>query len=324
MMNVEGKRNIAIDSVGGLLIIWMVLHHIFIHADATKLIEYRLLYRILFFFMPWFFYKAGIFFRNCSYRKLIKKDFHRLFIPFIFWTVIGFLCYALTPDNWENITFGNLFVELLQNGALKINLVLWFLSSLIVIRLINNLILTPPYLAIYALCMLVFSWILYHYKFDSTYILPEICTGGFFFAMGRLCHKIQYEKIIFYLSLIVFGTITILCFSSVTMRRNVLENGNYMLWFVSSLSGIIVINNVFNKISECWLNKLQLYKIGIKTMFVYVTHILLMYPMSFVIETIGVIDPRTKVLIYIIWLSVTLPLVQKLLYRRSLSWSIGS
>lgn len=138
------NRDIKIDSVAGLMIIWMVIHHAYLHSDATKLIEYRLLYRILFFFMPWFFYKAGLFFRNSSYKVLIAKDFRRLFVPFVVWSLVGFACYVLTPINLKELSFEGVIHELFQNGAVNINLVLWFLSSLILIRLINNLISYPP------------------------------------------------------------------------------------------------------------------------------------------------------------------------------------
>ena len=82
MLN-EKKRYTFLDEICGLFIIHMILWHCFQNADMMDNSVYRIMNRIFFFFMPWFFYKAGIFFDS---RKGIKTVFvsstKRLLVPF--------------------------------------------------------------------------------------------------------------------------------------------------------------------------------------------------------------------------------------------------
>ena len=84
------KRAVHLDAVGGLLIVWMILVHI---QSLTQSVLIRNRYMpLLFCFMAWFFFKAGMFFREKPLREELKGIWKRLLLPYIFFSVIGVLC----------------------------------------------------------------------------------------------------------------------------------------------------------------------------------------------------------------------------------------
>jgi fucose 4-O-acetylase-like acetyltransferase len=56
-------RDNSIDVIAGILLIHMVLGHVFQFAKLTDCRFYHWM-DVLFFFMPWFFFKSGMFFNK--------------------------------------------------------------------------------------------------------------------------------------------------------------------------------------------------------------------------------------------------------------------
>lgn len=52
-------RQRGLDSLAGILIIYMILYHCIQHAGMQDIIRYFTLF--FFFFIAWFYYKAGMF-----------------------------------------------------------------------------------------------------------------------------------------------------------------------------------------------------------------------------------------------------------------------
>lgn len=64
------KRDASLDSVAGLLIIYMILYHIFLGCGmAEALSSYWML--SLSFFMFWFFYKSGMFYKDKTCKEVL-------------------------------------------------------------------------------------------------------------------------------------------------------------------------------------------------------------------------------------------------------------
>lgn len=57
------RRQSHIDSVAGLLIIHMILGHCIQVTDCRDLTLYKWM-QVLSFFMPWFFFKSGMFYKE--------------------------------------------------------------------------------------------------------------------------------------------------------------------------------------------------------------------------------------------------------------------
>ena len=84
-------RNKSIDSLAGLLILQMIIYHLFLHAALRNNFLYSITYP-LYFFMPWFFYKAGFFLQPQSIKECViggcKKLLRPFFIFFIDWALL--------------------------------------------------------------------------------------------------------------------------------------------------------------------------------------------------------------------------------------------
>ena len=79
-------RNLSLDAICGFFIIIMMLWHTRIISEKMYHIEH-----FLYFFMPWFYFKAGMFakYGQGLNRDSINKSFKRLLIPCIIFAIYG-------------------------------------------------------------------------------------------------------------------------------------------------------------------------------------------------------------------------------------------
>ena len=143
------KRDNTLDCACGILIIHMILGHIFQWTQLTTTHFYQWM-NILYFFMPWFFFKAGIFYKKTPVKKVFSTSFHRLIVPFIALSLIGhaFLCISLVQEGghtWQDFLI-NPMKDILLLGSTTGNFPLWFLLSLFFTKILYSLLNTqiPP------------------------------------------------------------------------------------------------------------------------------------------------------------------------------------
>ena len=143
------KRDNTLDCACGILIIHMILGHIFQWPQLTTTHFYQWM-NILYFFMPWFFFKAGIFYKKTPVKKVFSTSFHRLIVPFIALSLIGhaFLCISLVQEGghtWQDFLI-NPMKDILLLGSTTGNFPLWFLLSLFFTKILYSLLNTqiPP------------------------------------------------------------------------------------------------------------------------------------------------------------------------------------
>ena len=112
-----------LDFGAGIMILWMVIFHILgtiwsfelngywevsdlsllpegakatiNKAGKIECLNPCILFPYLNFFMPWFFYKSGQFFKQQKISNLWQRDWQKLFKPFLFWSVVGYVMYIL-------------------------------------------------------------------------------------------------------------------------------------------------------------------------------------------------------------------------------------
>lgn len=142
VLNNNGKkssnRQQHLDVVCGILVVYMFCLHCEQWAGISSTYQAHLLQQIFFFFMPWFFFKAGMFFKSKqNLKKVFKSSFTRLVIPFISFTILGqlFLCLKLYLQTGK---FCNIIPlkGILFYGAGSRNAPLCFFLSLFMIRML--------------------------------------------------------------------------------------------------------------------------------------------------------------------------------------------
>jgi fucose 4-O-acetylase-like acetyltransferase len=127
-MNIEIKNTHYpyVDFASGIMILWMILFHAIAHVwTVYPCIKFPYLH----FFMPWFFYKSGMFFKERSISDLWHKDIRKLIRPFITWSIVGAFCFMtilLLNDNFSFHSFmTSIFHEAYFFGKIPMNTPLW-------------------------------------------------------------------------------------------------------------------------------------------------------------------------------------------------------
>lgn len=139
------SRERYVDAVAGIMIAWMIL----IHCNYFS--ETRLHFaKFLGFYMPWFFYKSGMFFTPKESTFLIKKDAKKLLRYFIVYSFIGWGVWCVCGLTDGSLVFKECINDpvrqFLHHGSIQGNGALWFLLSLFIIRQLANVLLrkSPP------------------------------------------------------------------------------------------------------------------------------------------------------------------------------------
>lgn len=79
------QRDISLDIICGVLILHMILLHILGNFNTLSNLPWNVWEcRILFFLMPWFFFKNGMFFHpTANWREMLARDARRYLRPFV-------------------------------------------------------------------------------------------------------------------------------------------------------------------------------------------------------------------------------------------------
>ena len=185
------ERNNAIDSVAGIMITYMVFTHVCQHFGYEHSAIYMALEHILYFFMPWFFFKAGMFFK-IEDNVIMKKSCKRLIRPFVLYSLIGHICYSSVCYLQGNLHLSTLipYYSLLVQGSIPGNLPLWFLLTLFLCRIIFNF-LVKKKVSVYwiALASLLLAFGLHLIDFKQPFYLANTMTGVFFMSVGYICTR---------------------------------------------------------------------------------------------------------------------------------------
>lgn len=180
-----------LDVITGLLIIHMIIGHT-LQFSGVYFEEgnfYEPVTQALAFFMPWFYFKSGLFAnRNKDLRSWVEKDFRRLIVPFIVFSAIGAVFYYIyefsAPNReWWKILFGPPY-EVIRKGSSNGNLALWFLLSLFLTRLAYRLIpdnRQPLAIVVALICGAALA----HWEIILPLTLSTVFPGFIFLMLGK-------------------------------------------------------------------------------------------------------------------------------------------
>lgn len=297
-----------VDFGAGIMILWVIISHVIhahwqmaldgwwgttdlnllldnVHAfiDETGSLKLNPITDIcpyLFFFMPWFFYKSGQFFKKRGVIELVKKDARKFLVQFLIWSTIGYvlyLCYSYISGSlsFHSVIYSTLR-KLFLEGSVEINGPLWFLLTIFGVRQVANLILPDREDRLYkvksisiVVAGISVAYVLYLANFRLT---PQWVANGAaglsFFTLGYSLQ--QYS-------------------------------GNYLLTEVMCLAGIITFNNVCRCITK-YLDKISrpFKSIGKNAMIIYVSHGLLYTFVTYTLPALGL----NNLMPYTLWLIV--------------------
>lgn len=222
--------------------------------------------------VPYFFMVSGFFFlgknyyEQQSYRQMIVKKIHTLFIPFIIWNVVGALC--LLP--FDNKIIGTDILSVIQNlfGSHWYG-PLWYVRDLMIVMMLYPVYgwlfrmksLFPIWLAV---AVLFYLWI----PIDCSVLSSECLV---FFALGGLIGKypeVLYVRISLASNIVVTVIWLAACFTGIM-------NFNEWTHKLTDMVGIVAFWQLLNHIPEIWRQKAL--SLSAFSFLIYVMHF---YPMK--------------------------------------------
>lgn len=237
------------DLAGGILILWIMAFHPMSQNWVFDPEDVRVVLPYLVFSMPWFFYKAGHFFKVMDCREGVKKDVRKLLFPFLKWTAVGYAIYLVMQLIDGTFTWHSCVVEALDvfsvYGYIPVDVPAWFLLSLMVVRIAARYLIKWKVPA--EVCTVVCIGIGFGIHLSGNnlpFYLSNIPMGLAFFMVGYKYGRFENNRGLFalcaagYIAFLVFGP------SVVGHHRNVLLSGYYLLWPLYAYCGIVVFNNL--------------------------------------------------------------------------------
>ena len=268
-------RDDYVDALSGILIIHMIVGHIFQWSSLTDSPLYSWMQRILFFFMPWFFYKSGMYFKEKNILTCFKSSIRKLIKPYIIFTVCGlpyiwFNLFTRNDENWVHYVLSPVKMLIFKGNNIA-NYPLWFLLSLFAVLNIYNFL--HRYISTYIILILGFTLSIteYYINCNIPYYIPNICMGLSFYATGHLSMKIKLTGNKYLFPAIIICMLFVCVFPQyVDVRTNTLIYGTYVVWFLSSVISCFIYTSLFRNLEH--LFPAWLVTIGKDSMLYYVLH----------------------------------------------------
>lgn len=244
-------------------------------------ISQELYYFIYSFHMPFFFFISGLLFQNSlSFKETLKKYFHKLLIPYFWFSLISFFTLPMIPSILEILHNKNSFYQLLLLGSNLFigilygsitslgstwNVILWFIpclfSIILIFKVLNKIdtkFLLPSLLLLQLSVPFINSIINPSMPFKSLpFGLDSALIGILYFAVG---YNLKNYKLTFnnkYLSLLIsMVLLTLVYFLSTTYKtsfdigNNIQGNNPFIAYIISftGISGVLFLSGFLEKI----------------------------------------------------------------------------
>lgn len=222
-------------------------------------------------------------------------------------------------------------IPIINTGAPINNIALWFLLTLFLCKILFDLLTTlrVPSVAI-GISMGLLAFVAYSFKIfirdndvEIPYYIVNTITGVCFYAMGFSLVNLQFKRNIIYISLFAHVIILFAFFSFVDMFKNVLVVGYYPLWLISSVSGCIIINNLFRKLCKHVSFQLLEY-VGRNSMVFYAAHLwIIVIVNGRLIPFFGIKNAIVCFMINTVACVIILPMLNAIFRTNKLRWMIG-
>lgn len=320
-----GKRAEHIDMAAGIMLAWMILGHVASHASYHG--TFLQIGNYLSFFMPWFFYKAGIFYKFKPLKDRRIGGGKKLLIPFVIYSLIGQLFYYICLIVEHNVTFRSFIYQPLRSlfvtECLPGNGALWFLVVLYMINLIAPYCIEkahPLFIAVAGVAVAFGCFLLNISWFPC--IIPNIAVGLAFYALGYWMRDRENTRWIVLACLAFYIACCIIGYPGIYFHHNTCSSWTtYLLYYPASLAGIVLLNNLCK-----WLSphiRYSLFRwIGQNAMNIYVTHwIILVLLRLVVLDIFDVQNDGLRFGIYVTTMIITLPCLNWLINKIKLQIS---
>ena len=188
------KRSNAFDLLCGLCILRMVTLHAICQTQLRQTPWWRETMAWTFFFMSFFFFKAGYFNKGITGKTIpyLKDRIRRLFVPYISWGIIGgaiaFFWLCLFPEGIDKGITALAKFRWHVGGLTFGNSPLWFLLSFFTTYILMHFIERVRYLHWVVLLFPLVGYWLFLQGNPLWFYLSNVFCGTFFFYLGKVWH----------------------------------------------------------------------------------------------------------------------------------------
>ena len=190
------KRSNAFDLLCGLCILRMVMLHAICQTQLRQAPWWKETMLWTFFFMSFFFFKAGYFNKGITGDTLpyLRDRIRRLFVPYLSWGAIGFVLaffwLSFFPEGIAKAIGKVEKFNWLENGWTFGNGPLWFLLSFFTTYVLMHFIERVRHLHWIVLLFPAIGYWLFKQGNPMWFLLNNIFCGTFFFYMGKVWHHV--------------------------------------------------------------------------------------------------------------------------------------
>lgn len=318
------KRDFSLDTVSGIMIIYMILLHCFQFARNADNLIFEKLSSFFICFMAWFFLKSGMFHhKESTFRTIFMHTINKFKRPFFTFMSIGYIVYALdlflkNDTNWIHYILSPLKQCILGGGVHEGALHMWFLITLLLVKSFS-----PIFIDKFKQGWIVCGFIGYIFSLmdkNGHILIPYyICNffpGMFFYGLGYNMKIYQYKSCVFVIMIVIF-IISLIFPAMVDFRRNLTVDGSYLSWLFYASANIMIFNYALKKIH---INKIWPFTfIGMHSMYWFLFHWSLLILISkVVIELIPNIEKNLMSILLFIVLMVILSLLYPVISKTKL------
>ena len=189
-------RNNAFDLLCGLCIIRMVMLHAICQTQLRQTPWWKEIMLWTFFFMSFFFFKAGYFNKGITGKTLpyLKDRIRRLFVPYLSWGIIGFVLaffwLCLFPEHLDKAIGKVQKFTWLESGLTFGNGPLWFLLSFFTTYVLMHFIERVRHLHWVVLVFPAIGYWLFKQGNPLWFFLNNVFCGTFFFYIGKVWRQV--------------------------------------------------------------------------------------------------------------------------------------
>lgn len=309
-------RDGHVDNLQGLMICYVIVFHIYL-SDNSSLWKLPLA-----FFMFWFFFKSGMFHKKRSLREVWSRGWRSLLVPYAVFSIVGYVVWMAKEVQMHRWTLESVWdttlLPWLTDGTLPGNVALWFLPSLLVVKLLASCCCrNRTSCALVCIVSFSFAGAIHYLGFTPPELyIVNIPLGLGSYAFGYLVREIQWRRAVFVIACLGYVGIMVLSPSIISVRENHLDCGSWILALVCSLCGCMVFT-FFCKILPERIPLLG--SIGQKSMDYYVTHMIVLQASLFAPV---VLVPYLKEL-QLLACIILLPLFSLSMERFGWEWMLG-
>lgn len=315
-------RDHSLDAVCGLLIIYMIYGHICLWAGVSQV---ELFPRLLYFFMPWFFFKSGMFYKPRSWQKELSVGTRRLLVPYLAFSVAGQFVFYIkwliqggTP--WKDFIIAPLRA-LWHEGAVMGNSPLWFLLTLFLTRVLFNgcFLRDKRWAAAVALLSGILAYGLRVVDFQSYFYIPNVCAGLFFYGCGYLMRNWVNRSAVLVVSALLYLSYIIMYPSYYDFRSNDIAVDVYPYCMIACVGAIVTVDYLFKRFAFLqW----PFVHIGQDSITYYAAHWVVLGLSSLLFQNVMALDGYSLFFAFAVANVILLPL-SSLFFNRHCRWIIG-